>query len=54
MQFPLKWPDLIVLGGLGMWVCGAFVYQGGRSTSAANIGLLYALAPVMIAAASAW
>lgn len=43
----------IVLGALGMWVCGAFVYIGGRSTSAINIGLLYAAAPVLIALASA-
>lgn len=44
----------LVLGALGMWVCGAFVYIGGRSTSAINIGLLYAAAPVLIALASAW
>jgi drug/metabolite transporter (DMT)-like permease len=43
----------IVLGALGMWVCGAFVYVGGRSTQAVNIGLLYAAAPVLIALASA-
>lgn len=43
----------VVLGALGMWVCGAFVYIGGRSTSAINIGLLYAAAPVLIALASA-
>ncbi len=43
----------IVLGALGMWVCGAFVYIGGRSTLAVNIGLLYAVAPVLIALASA-
>ena len=43
----------IVLGALGMWVCGAFVYIGGHSTSAVNIGLLYAAAPVLIALASA-
>ena len=43
----------LVLGALGMWVCGAFVYIGGRSTSAINIGLLYATSPVMIALASA-
>ncbi|MEZ5660099.1 MAG: DMT family transporter [Burkholderiaceae bacterium] len=46
-------PDLVVLGALGMWICGAFVYIGGRTTSAANIGLIYAMAPVMIAAISA-
>src|SRR5690606_26183657 len=30
-----------------------FVYIGGRSTTAVNIGLLYAVAPVLIALASA-
>ena len=48
-----EWPELILLGALGMWVCGAFVYIGGKTTEAINIGLLYALAPVMIAVASA-
>ncbi len=45
--------QFLVLGALGMWVCGAFVYIGGRSTTAVNIGLLYAAAPVLIALASA-
>ena len=45
--------QFIVLGALGMWVCGAFVYIGGRSTQAVNIGLFYAAAPVLIALASA-
>jgi drug/metabolite transporter (DMT)-like permease len=49
-----EWKQLLVLGALGMWVCGAFVYIGGRSTSAVNIGLLYAASPVLIALASAW
>ena len=35
------------------WVCGAFVYIGARSTSAVNIGLLYAASPVLIALVSA-
>jgi len=48
-----EWLQFVVLGALGMWVCGAFVYIGGRSTTAVNIGLLYAAAPVVIAAASA-
>ena len=43
----------IVLGALGMWVCGAFVYIGGRSTSAVNISLIYAGSPVVIALVSA-
>lgn len=42
----------LVLGALGMWICGAFVYVGGRHTSAVNIGLLYAMSPVLIALAS--
>ncbi|MFO1270433.1 MAG: DMT family transporter [Rubrivivax sp.] len=42
-------PQLLVLGALGMWICGAWVYLGGRSTSVANIGLIYAIAPVGIA-----
>ncbi len=49
-----EWKQLLVLGALGMWVCGAFVYIGGRTTSAVNIGLLYAASPVLIALASAF
>ncbi len=48
-----EWWQFLVLGALGMWVCGAFVYIGARSTSAVNLGLLYALSPVLIAVASA-
>jgi drug/metabolite transporter (DMT)-like permease len=47
-----EWRHCLVLGALGMWICGAFVYIGGRSTTAVNIGLLYAASPVMIAVAS--
>jgi drug/metabolite transporter (DMT)-like permease len=43
----------IVLGALGMWVCGAFVYIGARTTTAVNLGLIYAGSPVLIALASA-
>jgi drug/metabolite transporter (DMT)-like permease len=42
-----------VLGALGMWVCGAWMYIGARSTVATNIALLYALSPVFIALSSA-
>lgn len=42
----------LVLGALGMGVCGAFPYIGGRHTSAVNIGLIYAVSPVLIALAS--
>jgi len=45
---------MIVLGGLGMWICGAFVYQGAQSTVAVNIGLIYAASPVAIALAGRW
>lgn len=50
----LEWRAMLVLGGLGMWICGAFVYIGGRSTSAVNIGLIYAVAPVGIAVGGRW
>jgi drug/metabolite transporter (DMT)-like permease len=48
-----EWRRCLVLGALGMWVCGAFVYIGALSTSAINIGLLYATSPVLVALASA-
>jgi drug/metabolite transporter (DMT)-like permease len=47
-----EWWQLLVLGALGMWICGAFVYLGGQSTSATNIALIYAATPVGIAVAS--
>ncbi len=47
------WKHYLVLGALGMWICGAWVYIGGRSTSAANIGLIYSISPVLIVLASA-
>lgn len=40
--------QLLILGALGMWICGAFVYIGARTTTATNIGLIYALCPVGI------
>jgi drug/metabolite transporter (DMT)-like permease len=43
----------VALGALGMWICGAFVYVGARDTTAINIGLLYAVSPVLVALASA-
>jgi len=42
----------ILLGALGMWVCGAGVYQAGISTKMVNISLIYASSPVMIAVCS--
>ena len=55
-EFPAwrgEWRRMLVLGALGMWICGAFVYIGARTTAATNIGLLYAISPVMIALGSA-
>jgi len=48
-----EWKQLLVLGGLGMWICGAFVYQGGQDTTSTNIALIYAASPVAIAVVSA-
>ncbi len=43
-----EWRDLLVLGALGMGVCGAFVYIGAETTSVTNIGLIYGASPVLI------
>jgi drug/metabolite transporter (DMT)-like permease len=40
--------DLFVLGVLGMVICGAVVYVGAATTTATNIGLIYAASPVFI------
>ena len=52
-QWRHEWKQMLLLGALGMWICGAFVYQGAHTTSATNIGLIYAATPVAIAFASA-
>ncbi len=49
-----EWWQCLVLGALGMWICGAFVYLGAQTTSAVNIGLIYAAGPVGIAITSRW
>jgi drug/metabolite transporter (DMT)-like permease len=46
-----EWRQLLVLGGFGMWICGAWVYLGAQTTSATNIALIYAATPVAIAVA---
>jgi drug/metabolite transporter (DMT)-like permease len=43
-----EWLDLLILGALGMGVCGAFVYIGAETTSVTNIGLIYGASPVLI------
>ena len=47
------WWQYVILGALGMLVCGAWVYQGARSTGAMNIALIYAASPVLIALGAA-
>lgn len=42
------WTQYVVLGALGMLVCGAWVYQGARTTGAMNIALIYSASPVLI------
>jgi drug/metabolite transporter (DMT)-like permease len=42
------WPQYVVLGFLGMLICGAWVYWAGETTTAINIALIYAASPVLI------
>lgn len=42
----------LVLGALGMWICGAFVYIGGETSPALNISLIYAVSPALVAVGS--
>ena len=46
------WYEYVVLGTLGMMICGAWVYLGAKTTQAVNIALIYAAAPVLIALGS--
>lgn len=48
------WWQYLVLGTLGMLICGAWVYQAARSTQATNIALIYAASPVLIGLGSYW
>ncbi len=43
-----EWKTTLALGALGMGLCGAPVYLGGQTTTATNIGLIYAASPVLI------
>ena len=47
-----EWLHLLVLGFFGMYICGAWVYVAGRSTSGTNIALIYAATPMAIVAVS--
>ncbi|WP_437782516.1 DMT family transporter [Sorangium sp. So ce1097] len=42
------WARYALLGLLGMGICGAGVYLGAATTTATNIGLVYAASPVII------
>ena len=42
------WRDTLLLGMLGMGICGAVVYLAAATTSATNMGLIYATSPVLI------
>lgn len=48
------WWQYLVLGTFGMLICGAWVYQGARSTQAMNIALIYAASPVLISLGAVW
>ncbi len=47
-QLVRKWRLVLLLGFLGMWICGAVVYLGLRHTNATNATLIYTSAGVMI------
>lgn len=48
------WGQYLVLGFLGMLVCGAWVYEGAHSTGAVNIALIYSASPVLIGVGAAF
>jgi len=43
-----EWKQSLALGALGMALCGAPVYIAGHTTTATNIGLIYAASPIVI------
>ena len=49
-----EWLSLAILGGLGMGLCGAPIYLAGTLTTATNIGLIYAVCPLIILMLSAY
>ena len=48
------WRQYLVLGILGMLICGAWVYEGARSTGAMNMALIYSASPVLIGLGAMW
>jgi drug/metabolite transporter (DMT)-like permease len=49
-----EWPMLLFLGTLGIAICGALPYVAGRTTTAANIALIYALSPIPVVLVGPW
>jgi drug/metabolite transporter (DMT)-like permease len=45
-----EWLRLLILGAIGMSLCGVSAYEAGHTTSTANIALIYASSPVMMVA----
>ena len=43
-----EWKSSLALGTLGMAICGAPVYLAAHTTTATNIGLIYAASPIVI------
>jgi drug/metabolite transporter (DMT)-like permease len=43
-----EWRRLLLLGSIGMSICGLSAYEAGHTTSTANIALIYASSPVMM------
>lgn len=43
-----EWRSLLLLGAIGMTLCGASSYLAGQTTTTANIALLYAASPVLM------
>src|SRR5262245_26010194 len=43
-----EWPASLLLGAIGMTLCGAAAYLAGEHTTALNIGLIYAASPVLM------
>ncbi len=53
----LIWPErwhFLTFGLLGMWICGAWLYVGARTSPANNLALIYALSPVFIVLGAAF
>ncbi len=46
--FRQYWPTLLLLGFLGMWICGAVVYFALKHTTATNGTLIYTTSPIIV------